>query len=138
MKYEIWLPIPIAPLYEISNRGVVRNIKSKRVVKPWTPKKRKHDKQVFLRIKRGDRQAKSFHVKGLLWLVHGKISKAHTHARIPVPVILSKGNQVYYLESCRKAAFFLAPLVDAKPRYLVQIFANRKKEFHGWKINYQR
>ena len=138
MKYEIWLPIPDAPLYEISARGVVRNIESKRVVKPWVPKDRKHDKQVFLRIKRGDRQTKSFHVKGLLFLVHGKISKEHTHARIPVPVVVSKGNRVYYFETCRKAAYGLAPLVEAKPGCLIHVFAARKKEFRGWKIIYQR
>ena len=134
----VWEQIPVAPMYEISNRGVVRNIETKRVVKPWTPKDRKNDAQVFLRRFKGDRKTKSFHVKGLLYLVHGVASKKHTHARVAVPVIVKKGNQLYHFETCRKAAYFLAPLVESTPNYVVQRFAARVKEFRGWAINYQR
>ena len=124
-------------MYEINNFGVVRNIKSKHVIKPWTPKDRKHDQQVYLRVERGGK-TKSFHVKGLLYLVHGNASNRHTHARVWLPVVVSKGNQVYYFETCRKAAKFLAPLTNYTAGSLATRFAARVNEIGGWKIVYQR
>ena len=89
--FEKWLPIPLAPKYEINQRGDVRNIASGVVIKPWIPKDRVSDKQVYLRIKTGDRKAKSFHVSSLLYYVHGIIPKRKTHSRMVVPIIVSHG-----------------------------------------------
>ena len=140
MTAEIWLPIPVAPKYEINRRGDVRNIKSGRIVKPWIPKDRTNDKQVYLRIKTGDRKAKSFHVAGLLWLTHGIIPKRKTHSRIVVPVIVSHGNnERYCFDSMRQTAKFLATRIPLTAgRIHAVLCTKRPKELDGWRINYQR
>lgn len=139
MKIHEWLPIPVAPKYEINDRGEVRNIKSGRIVKPWIPKDRVDDKQVFLRIKTGELKTKSFHVSSLLWLTHGIIPKRKTHSRLAVPVIVSHGNERYYFDSCRQAAKFLAEREKKhSTRYIITLLGKRPKEIDGWRINYRR
>lgn len=137
MINEDWIQIPVAPKYEINRRGDVRNRESKRVVKPWTPPDRKHDRQVSLRIVTGGK-TKSFHVGGLLRLTHGIISKHKTHSRLPVPVVVSSGNQIYYFKTCRQAAHFLATVTPNTTGYIFTRLAVRVKEFCCWRINYQR
>lgn len=139
-KDDSWEQIPVAPLYEINKSGIVRNIQTKRIIKPWIPKDRKHDKQVFLRINRGDRRTKSFHVAGLLWLTHGIIPKRKTHSRIVVPVIVSHGNnERYFFDSMRQAAKFLAPRIPLTARRIHNVLCTKRpKELDGWRINYQR
>ena len=140
MTYETWLQIPCAPKYEINRHGIVRNIKTGRIIKPWIPKGRTNDKQVFLRIKTGDRKAKSFHVSGLLYYVHGIIPKRKTPSRIVVPVIVSHGNnERYCFDSMRQAAKFLATRIPLTAgRIHVVLCTKRPKEIYDWKINYQR
>ena len=134
-----WVQIPVAPKYEINRRGVVRNIENGKIVNPWMPSDRSCDQKVYLRIKTGDREPKSVHVSSLLWLTHGTIPKRHTHSRIPVPVVVSCGNQSYCFDSCRQAGAFIAQrekLHTAK--YIAVRLGKRPKEFDGWKINYLR
>ena len=140
MASETWLQIPCAPKYEINRHGIVRNIKTGRIIKPWIPKGRTNDKQVYLRIKTGDRKAKSFHVSGLLYYVHGIIPKRKTPSRIVVPVIVSHGNnERYCFDSMRQAAKFLATRIPLTAgRIHVVLCTKRPKEFDGWRINYQR
>lgn len=139
MKIHEWIQIPCAPKYEINDCGFVRNIESKCIVNPWIPKDRNGDKQVYLRINTGDKKSKSFHVSGLLWLTHGIIPKRETHSRIPVPVIVSRGNERYYFDSCRQAASFIAKREKKHTAgYAAICLSKRPKEFDGWRINYQR
>ena len=134
-----WAQIPVAPKYEISNLGVVRNIESKKIITPWIPKDRVADKQVYLRIETGDKKPKGFHVSGLLWLTHGIVPKRETHSRIAVPNVVSRGNQVYYFDSCRQAGAFIAQREKLhSAEYIAARLSKRPKEFDGWKINYQR
>ncbi|MBR1645236.1 MAG: hypothetical protein IJ774_05900 [Selenomonadaceae bacterium] len=136
---KTWLQIPLAPKYEINQFGDVRNIASGVVVKPWIPKDRVADKQVYLRIETGGK-AKSFHVSGLLYYVHGIIPKRKAHSRIPVPVVVSHGkNERYCFDSIRQAANFLATRIPkTAQRIHTAICSKHPKEFHGWKINYLR
>ena len=136
---EKWVQIPVAPKYEINKSGKVRNIQSGKIVTPWIPKDRVADKQVYLRIKTGDKKPKCFHVSSLLWLTHGIIQKRKTHLRIAVPVIVSRGNQVYYFDTCRQAGAFIAQREKLHSAgYVAKCLSKRPKEFDGWKINYQR
>lgn len=139
MKICEWIQIPCAPKYEINNHGDVRNIESGRVIKPWTPKDRKVDKQVNLRIETRGKKIRSFHVAGLLWLTHGIIPKRQTHSRLAVPVIVSHGNEKYYFDSCRQAGAFIARREKKHTAgYIAARLSRRPKEFDGWRINYQR
>jgi len=137
--FEKWLPIPLAPKYEINQCGTVRNIESGVVIKPWIPKDRVSDKQVYLRIETGGK-AKSFHVSSLLYYVHGIIPRRKTHSRIVVPVIISRGkNERYCFDSIRQAAKFLAKQLQFSAAGVhVALCTNHPKEYHGWKINYLR
>ena len=138
MKIHEWIQIPVAPMYEINNRGQIRNIKSGRFVKPWTPKDRIDDKQFALCIVTGGKP-KNFHQSSLLWLTHGIIPKRQTHSRICVPVIVSHGNEKYYFDSCRQAGAFIARREKKHTAgYIAARLSRRPKEFDGWRINYQR
>lgn len=139
MKIRGWIQIPCAPKYEINNRGDIRNIESGHVIKPWTPKDRKVDKQVNLRIETSGKKVRSFHVAGLLWLTHGIIPKRQTHSRLAVPVIVSHGNEKYYFDSFRQAGAFIARREKKHTaKYIAVRLSRRPKEFDGWRINYQR
>lgn len=138
-NYETFIQIPIAPKYEISQYRNVRNISTGKIIKPWIPKGRVKDEQVRLRVGAGGK-AKNFHVAGLFYYVYGTAFKRKTHLRIPVPVIVSRGkNESYYFDSLRKAAQFLAKQIPLSAgRIHVILCEKHPKEFHGWRLNYQR
>ena len=131
---EKWVKVPFAPNYEVDRRGRVRNATTGNFIKPWM---RPQSNGVY-----------HFHVDGkikkctknsLVWLTHGKILTSNTHSRLPVPVIISHGNERYYFDTCRQAAFYLAKRDgNHTAKYTVTRFACRLKEIFGWKINYQR
>ena len=137
LGYENWIQIPCAPKYEINARGDVRNIKTGQILKPLFPKGRGTEPQFYLYAGRGS-AARTFHQSSLLWLTHGKIPKRKTHSRLVVPVIISRGGESYWFESCRQAAQFLA----RREHYAVITvgihLSKRRKEIYGWRINYQR
>ena len=140
MTYESekWLQIPCAPKYEINKRGQVRNIESGRYVKPWVPKDRIGDKQVSLCIVTGERP-KNFHLSSLLWLTHGIIPERKNHSRLVVPVIVSRGNERHFFDSCRQAAQFLSGRDGQHAAgYIIHLLSRRNEEIFGWRINYQR
>lgn len=60
LGHDNWIQIPCAPKYEINDRGVVRNIKTGRLIKPWVPKDRIGDKQFALCLVTGGKP-KNFH-----------------------------------------------------------------------------
>ena len=137
MISEKWLQIPVAPKYEINQRGDVRNIKTGRLLKWWTRKKCVGEK-IFRLFVGKSRWARDFHQTALLWVTHGFIPKSNTHSRIVVPVIVSRGNRRHYFDSCRQAAQFLAARVHYVAGYIEHLLAKRREEIGGWRINYQR
>ena len=137
MTAENWLPIPVAPKYEINQRGDVRNVRTGKIIKPFAPKGHPQDKRFRLFVGKS-RWAKHFHQTALLWLVHGVIPKRETYSRIAVPVIVSCGGERYYFDSSRQAAQFIARREHYSAEYVGHLFAQRREEIFSWKINYQR
>ena len=139
MTSETWLPIPVAPKYEINRRGDVRNIKSGRTLKPLIRKDRLGNVYFSLRLdEHSNGKHKTFHRSGLLWLTHGIIPKCKTHSRIVVPVIVSRGNERHYFDNCKQAARLLARREHYSVNHVAHLFYERQKEIYGWRINYQR
>lgn len=124
-----WLPIPDAPLYEISNRGVVRNINTGKTISVYECCRGKY---VTLHV---DGVSCKRSISNLLWLTHGISRRKRGFV---VPVIVSKGNTVRYFDSCKQAAEFISRRED-KTLETVKVYLSRRHgEIHGWKINYQR
>lgn len=138
MKSEKWIQIPVAPKYEMNRRGDVRNIKTRRIVKPWQRKDRGHLKIFGLYLDEGKCHRKQFSQSSLLWLTHGIIPRRKDGVRLLVPVIVSRGNERYYFESCSKAAQFIAHRKICTPSGVQYHFSLRREEIYGWRINYQR
>jgi len=136
LEPENWIQIPCAPKYEINQRGDVRNIKTGQILKPLTPRGRGSTPQFFLYLKDG--RGRSFFQSALLWLTHGIIPKRKNHSRLVVPVIVSRGGETYWFESCRQAGIFLAEREQYSVSHAVTLLAFRREEIFGWRINYQR
>ncbi|MBR4381993.1 MAG: hypothetical protein IKP64_00385 [Selenomonadaceae bacterium] len=135
MKTETWLPISVAPKYEINQRGDVRNIKTGRILKPWIRKDR-GSKQVSLYIG-GRCNKKNFCLASLLWLTHGIVAKRSVRAKL-VPVIISRENEKYCFDSCSQAAQFLARREHYSVSGVRHHLSKRREELKDWRINYQR
>lgn len=136
MKSEKWLPIPLAPKYEINQRGDVRNIETKRIIKPQTRKGHGNDKQIGLYV--GEKcKRKNFALASLLWLVHGIISEHSARAQF-VPVTVSRGDEKYFFDTCRQAAQFLAKRESYSVSAVGYHLYKRREEIYGWRIKYQR
>ena len=134
MTAENWLPIPVAPKYEINQRGDVRNIRTGKILAVTSVVG--HQYSVYLYTDNGQKWCS---IANLLWLTHGFIPKRKTHSRIRVPVIVSRGNERYYFDSLRQAGAFIAHREKKHaPEYLIQRLSRRPKEIYGWRINYQR
>ena len=139
MTCEKWLPIPVAPKYEINQRGDVRNIKTGRTLKPIIRGGRTDDKHFYLyHITNTNGAPRSFPQSSLLWLTHGIIPKRKNHSRLFVPVIVSRGGERYYFDSSRQAAQFIARREHYSAMTVAIRLSKRQKEIYGWKINYQR
>lgn len=137
LGHDNWIQIPCAPRYEINGCGDVRNIKTGYILKPLIRKNLCAVPQFYLYIGKGGK-ARTFHQTALLWLTHGKIPKRKTHSRLVVPVIVSRGGESYWFESCRQAAKFLAEREQYSVSHAVTLLAFRREEIFGWRINYQR
>lgn len=127
---EKWLPVPDAPNYEISSTGKVRNRKTGKVLKPYTSKR--GENIISLSVKS---HVKKVSANNLLWLVHGTVKGRTT---IAVPVVIIKGNERRYFETCRKAARFIAARECYSDKAVRYYFRYRRNEAYGWKIIYQR
>lgn len=130
MINDDWVQVPDFPNYEVNQKGQVRNAKTGHVLKPYTSEK--GDNAVCLC---GGNGVKCFTANNLLWLTHGKIKGRST---IAVPVIITKGNERHYFNSSREAARFIARREHFSDKAVRYYFRHRRKEAHGWRINYQR
>ena len=134
MKIREWIQIPVAPMYEINNRGDVRNIKTGRIIKPWIPKDRGN--RIYFELYVGKpSERKKFLQTSLLWRTHGIVPKKS--ARL-VPVIVSRGDERYSFDSCTHAAQFIARREHYSVDVVRYYLNKRREEIFGWKINYQR
>ena len=137
LGHENWIQIPCAPKYEINQRGQVRNIKTGHILKPYIRKGRVEDIRICLRIEK-DNSTRHFSQAGLLWLTHGEIPKRKTYSRIAVPVIISRGGERHYFDSCNQAAAFIAKREHYSVITVGIHLSKRREEIYGWRINYQR
>lgn len=126
-----WIQIPVAPKYEINQRGQVRNVKTGKILS--TTLRYRCSKNVNLHA---DGRRHWFTINNLLWLTHGK--KPKRSSTVPVPVIVSKGNAQCFFDSARKAAEFIADRENLVVRSVRVKLWRRHKEIAGWRINYQR
>lgn len=119
-------PIPsLDGRYEVNNRGIIRNAKTKRIIK--------RDKDGFLHVLTKDGRI-GVHPNTYLWEVHGSYRKPKRQK-----VKCSAENEwgKHFFDSLSACARFLASKVflsfeAVKYYYLV----HRKPEIYGWKITY--
>lgn len=111
--------------YEINNRGVVRNSRTKHIVKP---QRRSvglfNDKNVRIRIS----------VAELLWEVHGH--KIPSYSSKPIHCTLENKHGKHFFKSLKDAARFLAPKVYLTFNTVCDYLCKRKSTIYGWKISY--
>lgn len=129
---EQYLPIPSLDYkYEISNRGIVRNVRTKRTLRKFFSK---FGTPFF-----------SFKIKGsytqrnlsqLLWEVHGILPKKISF--LPsVEVTIQKGVKHYSFPSITKCAKYLAPIEQYSFSWIRCQLVERRKNIYGWKIFYR-
>lgn len=115
--------------YEINQKGVVRNTKTKKVM---TPRKLRACMAVDLYF---EGRPKSYSVPQLLWEVYGIIPKRTNKPAIPV--YLSKDGRNVYFPSIYKAAFFLAENLYYTVDAMAKRLHKRQPEIFGWKVFYR-
>lgn len=124
---NIYFPIPMATKYEINQNGVIRNIKTQKVIK-W--RYRGTSKQAVLR----DAQGKTVCVTypNLMWLMFGKrVGRTGS-----IPIVATKGNRQLYFNSCRECAFALAKSMNYSPSTLYNNMSMRKRKIGDWTFKY--
>ena len=122
-----FLPIPVATKYEMNERGVIRNIKTGKVIK-WGY--RGTSKQASLRDEHGKTICVTF--PNLMWMMFGK-RVTHTGA---LPVLATKGYRQLYFNSCRECAFALAKSMNYSPSTLYNNMSMRKRQIGDWTFKY--
>ena len=122
-----YLQIPIATKYEMNNQGVIRNIKTGKVIK-W--RCRGTSRQTILR----DEQGKTICVTypSLMWMMFGK-RVSQTGA---IPVVATKGHRQLFFYSCRECAFALAKGMGYSPSTLYNNMSMRKCKIGDWSFKY--
>lgn len=116
------MPIPsLDNLYEINPQGIVRNVKSKRILAP------------FLSFQFKDRHT-SRTIASLLSEVH-RIKKniQNVHA---IECSCTDGDKKYHFQTLKEMSKFLAPKTHYKRRTVEDYLSKRKSEIGIWKIKY--
>ena len=124
-----WIQIPVAPKYEIDERGRVRNIRTGQIQRQ---QKQPNGARIY-NLYIGAKQ-KTFTVSYLLWLVHGKIPRKKS--TVAIPVFVSKNNERLHFDSCRQAAIFIARREKYSPSSVIRRLSKHHAEIYGWRINY--
>ncbi len=118
---ETYSPIPsLNNLYEINQRGIVRNTSTKRILQPFIS---------FAKPKT------SRTVASLLWEVHGIKPKGQNSRPISV-ICKNNSGEKYYFKSLRSCAEFLSPKTKYSVKTLEEYLSKRKKEIGEWKFIY--
>ena len=94
MAYErnSFLPIPQAPKYEMNKQGVIRNRKTRQIIR-W--QMRGTSKLVTLHTSSGKQVCVTY--PSLMWLLFGEC----VGKKAAIPVSISQGNRQHYFPSCR-------------------------------------
>lgn len=124
---EGFLQIPTATKYEMNSQGVIRNIKTGKVVK-W--RYRGTSRQTILR----DEQGKTICVTypSLMWMMFGRrVTKTGA-----LPVVATKGHRQLFFHSCRSCAFALAKSMNYSPSTLYNNMVLRKSQIGDWAFKY--
>lgn len=129
MKWaDYFLPIPNATRYEISGAGIIRNVKTGKVIK-W-----RH-------LPCGTKQTNLINDDGkkiivtlpyLLWLIHGKIIAK----KMPVAVSADKGTRHLRFDTLTACAKFLATVTHLKIGGAYYHLARRHTLIADWHIHY--
>lgn len=127
-QVDTFEPIPsVGGKYEINNRGVVRNAKSKQIIK-----RKGHDQCVGLQL--DGRTFVTRAIKDLLWEVHGIIKPRRFR---PAPCSAEHpyfGR--FFFENKKACARFLAPKIFLTVSTVANHLYKRDKIIYGWTINY--
>lgn len=120
-------PIPsTGGKYEINIRGVVRNSKSKHILKQ---KANGHCVEMHL----GKRIFVMRAIKDLLWEVHGIIKPRRFR---PQPCSAENRHGKFFFPNMKACARFLAPQLFLSVRTVSNYLYERKKNIQGWAINF--
>ncbi|MBQ3337532.1 MAG: hypothetical protein IJG80_09030 [Selenomonadaceae bacterium] len=122
-----FMPIPsLGGRYEINLTGVVRNARTKKIIKPYPNKW-----VVQLCMGRGKKNTRA--IRNLLWEVHGKIIKRRFQ---PCPCSAENNTGKFFFENLACCARFLAPKVFYTVD-TVRVYLYRRDPAIGeWKITY--
>ena len=112
--------------YEVTRTGVLRNVKSKRILKP--------KKIGIYQIQKPNGKIISISLVKIFWEVFGVLPPKSSNTT--KPVIVSQGNRCYYFDKKSAAAKFLAPIVFLSKSTIQACLSQRRKEIFGWEINY--
>ena len=121
-------PIPSLDYrYEINMRGVVRNAKTKQVLK-----RKGHGKCIV--VHSGERKYTTRAIADLLWEVHGIIKKRRFR---PVPCSAENHCGKFFFPNLKACARFLAPKLHFSVGWVQQILTRRAASFCGWQFSYK-
>lgn len=126
-----FLPVPsLGGKYEINQRGIVRNARTKKRLNHTV----KNNRQILSLSINGRYIQRS--VRQMLWEVHGVLPKI-PQFRSAISVTIQKNNEHYTFESLTKCAKFLSSRVYYSQRYLMDFFKKRVAKIGEWKIFYK-
>lgn len=124
-----WVTIPGFERYEMNDRGFVRNIKTKRKLKPY-----KLGCEIY-RLRADDDKYCNRTTKSLLWLTHGVIPERAKYRCCEVTI--AKCGEVLNFKNLQQCAKFLAGREFYNPSYVKFKLIDRAEEFAGWEIEYR-
>lgn len=116
-------------LYEMNLDGVVRNVETKKILKPQEGRGGKYYNLCI--------DGKSTRVC-LKRLFNSAFDMEYKLRPQKVPVCVRKGGRAYYFETIRAAAQFLAPKLFYSRDHIARLMGRRQKEIYGYEITYLR
>ena len=129
-KKTQWEEIPgYIGLYEINTRGLVRNVKTKRILKTC-----QRGKSKSVALFKND-TGKRFLVSSLLWEVHGKIPRKR-YVKTCSVTIRKNGEGRHFL-LIKECAEFLSKREKITADYVRKVLGKRIETFRGWQISYR-
>lgn len=116
-------PIPSTDgLYEISEKGIVRNAENKHV-------RKQQNGQIILNIN-------GRYVTRSILSLRAEVFGSKDVRRCRMPVTLAKGNQIHVLPNKTRAAEFIAAKTFYSPVTCYPCLIKRQREIFGWRVTY--
>lgn len=130
-----FLPIPsLDGRYEVNKNGVVRNVKSKKIIKHTIKQKRKVP-LIYIEVTEKQRGGRS--LQQIMWEVWGQLPKNPSLIDKAMSVQIQRYGEYYIFNSFRKCAAFLAQ----KSKYAFSTIKNflnqRTDKIDEWQIFYK-